>query len=91
MRSMLEDWNEALEVFRPAIDDPDGEPNPAPYGESLDRDTDLAGIPDRDLPAGTPPWMRSLDAWADRVGEDAETKRATVVVRVPTSQRPWHD
>jgi hypothetical protein len=35
--------------------------------------------------------MRSLDAWADRVGEDAETKRATVVVRVPTSQRPWHD
>jgi hypothetical protein len=35
--------------------------------------------------------MRSLDAWASRVGEDEEDKRATLSVRVPTSQRPWHD
>lgn len=91
MRSMLEDWNEGLDALRPAIDEPDVEPNLAPYGETLDRDTDLAGIPDRDMPAGTPPWMRSLDAWAARVGDDAEDKRATVEVRVPTSQRPWHD
>lgn len=91
MRSMLADWNEALELLRPAIDDPDTSPDPSPYGETLDRDTDLAEIPDRDMPAGTPPWMRSLDAWAARVGGDVEDKRATVEVRVPTSQRPWHD
>jgi hypothetical protein len=91
MRSMLADWNDALEILRPAIDDPDTPPDPSPYGEALDRATDLSEIPDRDMPAGTPPWMRSLDAWAARVGEDAEDKRATVEVRVPTSQRPWHD
>ena len=91
MRSMLADWNDALEILRPAIDDPDTSPDPSPYGETLDHDTDLAEIPDRDMPAGTPPWMRSLDAWAARVGEDAEDKRASVEVRVPTSQRPWHD
>jgi hypothetical protein len=61
-----------------------------PYGQTL-ADDDLAPIPDRDLPAGIPEWMRSLDAWASRVGEDEEDKRATLSVRVPTSQRPWHD
>ncbi|MGZ8605504.1 MAG: uracil-DNA glycosylase family protein [Actinomycetota bacterium] len=91
MRSMLGDWNDALDGFRTALDEPDDAPNPAPYGESLDRDADLAEIPDRDLPAGTPIWMRSLDAWAARIGEDAEDKRATVQVRVPTAMRPWHD
>jgi hypothetical protein len=35
--------------------------------------------------------MRSLDAWAGRVGDDEEEKRATLSVRVPTAQRPWHD
>jgi hypothetical protein len=34
-------------------------------------------------------WMRSLDAWAVRRGDDAETKRATLVVTVPRKQRPW--
>jgi hypothetical protein len=91
MSSMLEDWNDALEALRPAIDEPDVAPDPAPYGSTLDRDHDLAEIPDRDMPAGTPPWMRSLDAWAARLGDDAEDKRATVQVRVPTHQRPWHD
>jgi hypothetical protein len=90
MRSMLGVWNEGLEVLRPAVEDPDVEPDPAPYGEAL-VDADLAGIPDRDLPAGIPAWMRSLDAWAGRVGDDEEEKRATLSVRVPTSQRPWHD
>jgi hypothetical protein len=89
MAGMLEVWNEALEALRPAIDDPDVDPDPTPYGQEL-TDTDLAPIPDRDLPAGIPEWMRSLDAWAGRVGEDEEEKRATLSVRVPTSQRPWH-
>jgi uracil-DNA glycosylase len=89
MAALLETWNEALDALRPAIEDPDVEPDPAPYGQTL-ADDDLAPIPDRDLPAGIPDWMRSLDAWASRVGEDEEDKRATLSVRVPTSQRPWH-
>ena len=90
MRAMLENWNEALEALRPALEDPDVEPHRAPYGETLE-EADLAEIPDRDLPAGLPSWMRSLDAWAGRVGEGEEEKRATLSVRVPASQRPWHD
>jgi hypothetical protein len=89
MASMLEVWNEALDALRPAIEDPDVDPDPTPYGSALE-DADLAPIPDRDLPAGIPAWMRSLDAWASRAGEDEEAKRATLSVRVPTSQRPWH-
>ena len=37
-----------------------------------------------------PAWWRSLEPWADRTGPDAETKRATVTVTVPTDARPWH-
>jgi hypothetical protein len=32
--------------------------------------------------------MRSR-AWAERVGRDADTKRATIVVTVPVGARPW--
>ena len=38
---------------------------------------------------GLPAWMRSLDAWAARVGEDAQRKRATITVTVPRVARTW--
>ena len=89
MKEMLAGWNDALEELRPAIRHPDASLDLGPYGEALDKKTDLAPIPERDLPAGLPAWMRSLDAWALRRGEDAEGKRATLVVTVPRKQRPW--
>ena len=89
MKEMLADWNDALTELKPRIAHPDVERDLVPYGESLDKATDLSSIPERDLPAGVPEWMRSLDAWAVRRGEDAEAKRATVVVTVPRKQRPW--
>jgi hypothetical protein len=55
-------------------------------------------IPEGDLPAGSPAWMRSLKTWASRedlLKPDApkpkkdEAKRATVVVRIPLGERPW--
>jgi hypothetical protein len=90
MKEMLAGWNEALGELRPEIRHPDVDRDLVPYGETLDKATDLAPIPDRDLPAGIPAWMRSLDAWALRRGEDAEAKRATLVVTVPRKQRPWN-
>ena len=90
MKEMLADWNEALQELRPNLHHPDVDRALVLYGEALDKATDLASIPDRDLPAGTPEWMRSLDAWALRRGEDAEAKRATIVVTVPRKQRPWN-
>lgn len=88
MREMLAQWNDALGALRPSIWRPEIEIDVVPYGEEL-RPEDLAPIPDIDLPAGTPTWMRSLEAWAARLGPDEETKRATVVVTVPPAHRPW--
>ena len=89
MKEMLAGWNDALQELRPTIHHPDVDRELVLYGEALDKATDLAPIPDRDLPAGTPEWMRSLDAWALRRGTDTEAKRATIEVTVPRKQRPW--
>jgi hypothetical protein len=88
MKQMLEDWNDALKSLSVAIQHPDQNIPPVPYGVSLKK-TDLAPIPEIDMPAGLPPWMRSLTKWADREGTSPELKRATIVVRVPEGERPW--
>lgn len=95
MRKMLEQWNGALGRLAPIL----GASRPSLYGEDL-LPEDRSAIPDFDLPAGSPPWFRSLKQWASReafgVRADAddaakdEAKRATVVVVVPRAERPWH-
>jgi hypothetical protein len=87
VRGMLANWNAGLEGLRPAIRHPDVDRDLVPYGEAL-TDADYAAIPERDLPAGLPAWMRSR-AWADRRGDTPDLKRATVVVTVPRDARPW--
>lgn len=87
VRGMLANWNAGLEQLRPAIRHPDVDRDLVPYGEAL-TDADYAAIPERDLPAGLPAWMRSR-AWADRHGDTPDLKRATVVVTVPRDARPW--
>jgi uracil-DNA glycosylase len=87
VRRMLANWNAGLEQLRPAIRHPDVDRDLVPYGEAL-TDADYAAIPERDLPAGLPAWMRSR-AWADRRGDTPDLKRATVVVTVPRDARPW--
>lgn len=94
MGRMLAEWNEALEALRPHVR-PDFEPEPGLYGETLDKGNDLAPIPETDLPAGLPAWMRSLESWAVRRAarpehaNDPAQKRATIVVTVPGRHRPW--
>jgi hypothetical protein len=101
MAKMLANWNVGLEALAPHISQPD-DPRPLTlYGSTL-LDTDLAPIPEADLPAGLPPWMRSLKAWASRAAtgsaasptatedEQDEAKRATIVVKIPTRERLWH-
>jgi hypothetical protein len=84
---MLRNWNGALERLKPAVRHPDVERELVPYGEAL-TSADYGEIPERDLPAGLPAWMRSR-AWADRRGDTPDLKRATIVVTVPRSARPW--
>lgn len=84
---LLTSWNEALGIIHPVITQDVVTPLEL-YGSSL-LDTDLVEVPSFDLPAGLPAWMRSLDAWARRTGDDANAKRATITISVPKRARDW--
>jgi uracil-DNA glycosylase len=86
---LLTNWNTALPQLAAAITpDVDGHHPPTPYGDTW-QPSDLQPIPPDDLPAGSPPWWRDLDAWATRTGTDSDSKRATITVTVPRRARPW--
>jgi len=85
--ALLADWNEQLDGLASHVA-PEGPVDARGYGTHW-RDRDLVGIPERDLPAGCPPWWRDLHPWAERTGRDAGTKRATIAVAVPEAWRPW--
>ncbi|HSK26657.1 MAG TPA: uracil-DNA glycosylase family protein [Jiangellales bacterium] len=87
MRRLCASWNAALDVLAPAVT-PDRAVPLRPYGNRLEPG-DLARIPEADLPAGTPPWMRDLEGWAARTGATAGQKRATITVTVPPSAAWW--
>lgn len=86
-QKLTESWNAALEVHKAGGLTPDVPRLLVPYGTKI-TEADLAPIPEEDLPAGLPAWMRSLDAWARRDGATPEEKRATIVVRIPRTARP---
>ena len=85
--AMLSNWNQAIDTLQPHVKNADQTPTFTKYGSAF-VDGDLAGIPDVDLPAGIPPWMRALDAWASRKGETPAEKRRTIVVKVPKGVIP---
>ena len=89
-KAMLQQWSAALPRLMGAISEPDEHVTPVSYGDVLTPE-DHAEIPELDLPAGLPDWMRSVNTWASRVGDTADDKRATVVVTVPAELRPWVD
>lgn len=87
---LLENWNEALEALATAITEPDEEKPLELYGIDFEPD-DYVDIPEVDLPAGFPDWMRGRAGWVDRVGDTTEEKRATMQIRVPKNVRPWEE
>jgi Uracil DNA glycosylase superfamily len=87
MARLTASWNDALTALRPAVT-PDAAVDLVPYGAAIAR-ADLAPIPPADLPAGLPPWMCALDAWASRTGADPQAKRATISVTIPRAARTW--
>ena len=102
MTRLLENWNAALPQLREAISHPDVDRPLVLYGDELTPE-DRAPIPERDLPAGSPPWMRSVESWAVRTNVNeadgptatpvdvANAKRATIVVKIPRVHRDWPD
>ena len=84
---LCDSWNQMLTAMHPVIT-PDVAVPLRLYGTSITR-ADLTPIPSRDLPAGLPAWMGTLDAWAGRTGATPQLKRATISVTVPTAARTW--
>jgi uracil-DNA glycosylase len=85
--ALLGDWNARLPALGEHVA-AEGPRDPSRFG-SVWRPEDLVGIPERDLPAGCPPWWRDLPSWAERAGATREEKRATIRVVVPDSWRTW--
>jgi hypothetical protein len=98
VKEMLANWNLGLSAIKPAVAHPDVARPLVLYGDAF-ADGDRVSIPERDLPAGTPPWMFANDGWAQRGlpkppktpktdPELEKEKRATIVVTVPATYLP---
>jgi len=85
--AMLDNWNQALQILKPAILHPDVDRPLVPYGSDF-LDAERPPVPDSDLPAGLPAWMREEDSWARRVGKNDAAKRANITINVPAAYRP---
>ena len=79
---MLGKWNDALAKLKPAVKHPDVERPLTKYGAAF-KESERPEIPEIDMPAGMPAWMRSPHAWATRTGETDDAKRRTITVKVP--------
>jgi uracil-DNA glycosylase len=79
---MLNAWNTAIGTLRQALHNPDVQPPAELYGETFS-EGDRIPIPEFDIPAGLPVWMRETDGWARRVGTTDKTKRANITMKVP--------
>lgn len=86
-KSMLTKWNGGLDILRPAITHPDGPIPTTKYGSAF-ADGDRLPIPERDMPAGLPPWMHENDGWARRSGTDTLAKRRNITLTVPLAEVP---
>jgi uracil-DNA glycosylase len=84
--ALLANWNAALPELHAKIT-PDVQRPLVLYGTEWAA-SDLVEVPERDLPAGLPSWMRGLAPWAVRAGTSAKEKRATLTVTVPADELP---
>jgi hypothetical protein len=82
-KKMLANWNIGLTTLSPAIAHPDAARPLVLYGEAW-ADGDRTPIPERDVPAGLPPWMHENDGWAKRAGKTDLGKRRNITITVPT-------
>ena len=85
---LLANWNAALPALGKAITHVDEPASLKPYGHAFTA-ADLSPIPEGDLPPGLPDWTRGGETWASREGTTTDAKRATLVVAIPTDERPW--
>ena len=81
-KKMLQNWNDGLQNLFPAIKHPDKSIPLVLYGDTF-AENDKVEIPEIDIPAGLPVWMRKNDGWAKRVGTTYPQKRSNITLTVP--------
>ena len=81
-KKMLQNWNTALQILSPSLQQVDVPTPLVFYGESW-AEGDRVGIPPFDLPPGLPPWMYEQDGWAKRAGANDLAKRRNITITVP--------
>ena len=87
MKKMLAEWNEELVLLRDEVKHPDAQRPLKKYGETL-KDEERLDIPELDMPAGLPFWMRGTKPWSNRTGETDDAKRRTITAKVPAGIVP---
>jgi len=83
IKAMLANWNQALVALHTQISNPDTPGPLVPYGTSF-KPAERIEIPEFDVPAALPEWMRSPNNWADRVGNTAAAKRRNITITIPS-------
>jgi hypothetical protein len=86
-KAMLQNWNSALQALKPAITHHDTPRSLVLYGEKF-QPGDRVHVPEFDLPAGLPSWMRERDNWARRLGDEVKEKRGNITITVPKNLLP---
>jgi hypothetical protein len=81
-KKLLKNWNAGLQLLAPVIKHPDQATDLALYRDAW-ADGDRLQIPEIDLPAGLPEWMRLNDGWATRKGGDPLQKRRNITITIP--------
>jgi hypothetical protein len=82
IKKMLANWNQALQQLHPHIQHPDVAAPLVPYGDDF-KPEERVEIPELDVPAGVPAWMRSPHSWAKRVGKTTDAKRRDITITIP--------
>lgn len=81
-KKLLRNWNLALQALSPAVLHPDVPVALSLYGDAW-TDGERPPVPEKDLPAGLPAWMRDEDGWAKRIGKSILAKRRNITINIP--------
>jgi uracil-DNA glycosylase len=86
--ALLQNWNAGLQAVHPAIQHPDTARPLVLYGGTDFASAELVAIPEDDMPAGLPGWMRLAEGWAARIGDTPDVKRRTIQITAPEGEIP---
>ncbi len=81
-KKLLRNWNLALQALSPTLQHPDAPVALTLYGDTW-ADDERPPVPENDLPAGLPAWMRDEDGWAKRAGTNLLAKRRNITINIP--------